>query len=91
MDRHRHFPKFYGSTTVSERGQIVIPAQAREELHLEQGVKLMIFGGLGGPGSKGLILMPAETVTEFLEKITERMTRFENALREISEQVDREE
>ncbi len=35
--------KFFGSTTISEKGQIVIPAEARKLLSLEKGEKLLVF------------------------------------------------
>lgn len=35
---------FYGAVTVSERGQIVIPAQARRDLGIEPGDKLLVLG-----------------------------------------------
>jgi len=38
--------KFYGSVTVSERGQIVIPADARKDFNIKTGDKLLIFGDL---------------------------------------------
>jgi AbrB family looped-hinge helix DNA binding protein len=43
--------RFYGSVTVSERGQIVIPAEARKDFGIKGGDKLLVFGdfeqGLG--------------------------------------------
>ncbi|MEQ4722942.1 AbrB/MazE/SpoVT family DNA-binding domain-containing protein [Nonomuraea sp. B19D2] len=44
---------FYGAVTVSERGQIVIPAQARRDLGIAPGDKLLV---LGDP-EQGLALM----------------------------------
>ena len=38
--------KFYGSVTVSERGQIVIPAEARKDFGMNTGDKLLVFGDL---------------------------------------------
>jgi len=38
--------KFYGSVTVSERGQIVIPADARKDFGIKGGDKLLVFGDL---------------------------------------------
>ncbi|WP_332445389.1 AbrB/MazE/SpoVT family DNA-binding domain-containing protein [Dehalococcoides mccartyi] len=38
--------RFYGSVTVSERGQIVIPADARKDFNIKTGDKLLIFGDL---------------------------------------------
>ena len=35
---------FYGAVTVSERGQIAIPAQARLDLGIEPGDKLLVLG-----------------------------------------------
>ena len=37
---------FYGSVTVSERGQIVIPAEARKDFGIKAGDKLLVFGDL---------------------------------------------
>ncbi len=38
--------KFYGSVTVSERGQIVIPVEARKDFNINTGNKLLMFGDL---------------------------------------------
>lgn len=38
--------KFYGSVTISERGQIVIPADARKDFSINAGDKLLVFGDL---------------------------------------------
>lgn len=47
---------FYGAVTVSERGQVVIPAQARRDLGIGPGDKLLV---LGDP-QQGLALMTLE-------------------------------
>jgi len=36
--------EFYGTATVGERGQIVIPLSARKALNIEKGEKILIFG-----------------------------------------------
>ena len=56
--------QFYGSVTVSMRGQIVIPTQARRDLNIERGEKLLV---VGGPGS-GLILIRASAVGSILDQ-----------------------
>jgi AbrB family looped-hinge helix DNA binding protein len=38
--------KFYGSVTVSERGQVVIPVEARRDFGIRTGDKLLVFGDL---------------------------------------------
>ncbi|TET51171.1 MAG: AbrB family transcriptional regulator [Anaerolineales bacterium] len=50
--------RFYGAVTVSERGQIVIPAQARRDFGIEVGDKLLVLGDLG----KGIALARASKV-----------------------------
>jgi AbrB family looped-hinge helix DNA binding protein len=36
--------KFYGSTIIGGKGQVVIPKEAREDLKLKKGDKLLVFG-----------------------------------------------
>jgi AbrB family looped-hinge helix DNA binding protein len=36
--------KFYGTTTLGARGQVVIPAQARKDLKLKPGDHLVVMG-----------------------------------------------
>lgn len=38
--------RFYGSVTVSERGQIVIPIEARRDFDIKTGDKLLVFGDM---------------------------------------------
>jgi AbrB family looped-hinge helix DNA binding protein len=43
----QHIPspgKVYGTARVGERGQIAIPADARRELAIESGAKVVVFG-----------------------------------------------
>jgi AbrB family looped-hinge helix DNA binding protein len=35
---------FYGSTTIGEKGQVVIPAKARKMMDIAKGEKLLVFG-----------------------------------------------
>ena len=71
-------PKLYGSTTVGERGQVVIPAEARRDFHLTPATKLLVFGG---PGGEALIFTKAESVTEFLTRATSMLSRLDEVLR----------
>lgn len=48
--------KIFGTVSVNDKGQIVIPAEARKEFGIEPDTKLMVFGW--GCGSrKALFLM----------------------------------
>jgi AbrB family looped-hinge helix DNA binding protein len=55
---------FYGAATVGERGQIVIPADARTALGIKPGDKLLVFRD---PVVDGITLAPLEAVQSVLE------------------------
>jgi bifunctional DNA-binding transcriptional regulator/antitoxin component of YhaV-PrlF toxin-antitoxin module len=40
----KHGERFYGTATIGERGQAVIPAEARKAMKLAKGQKLLVFG-----------------------------------------------
>lgn len=54
---------FYGAVTVSERGQIVIPARARRDLGIDPGDKLLV---LADP-EQGIALMTIELLMRNLQ------------------------
>lgn len=64
----------YGSATVSERGQVVIPLEARKELGFEPGTKLLVFAA---SGHGGLVLVPAEALTQFISQAISRLADLE--------------
>ncbi|HEY3413931.1 MAG TPA: AbrB/MazE/SpoVT family DNA-binding domain-containing protein [Armatimonadota bacterium] len=55
---------FYGSVTVGERGQVVIPADARKAMRIEPGDKLLV---LGHPVQHGLVLTKLDEVQDVIE------------------------
>jgi AbrB family looped-hinge helix DNA binding protein len=59
--------KLYGTATVGTKGQVVIPADAREELSIQPGDKLYVVGSKKGQ-FVGLIK------EEQLRKMVERLT-----------------
>ncbi|MBS1719709.1 MAG: AbrB/MazE/SpoVT family DNA-binding domain-containing protein [Armatimonadetes bacterium] len=58
---------FYGSVTVGERGQIVIPAEARAELGFNPGEKLLV---MRHPIHAGLMVFKISDARAFLEEFT---------------------
>ena len=76
-DFEQAIPKFYGATTIGERGQIVIPADARKHLGLSPSTKVMVFGGNTG---EGLLIIKAESVAEYLAKASSILSNFEKIL-----------
>jgi AbrB family looped-hinge helix DNA binding protein len=80
---HQHLmgetvPKFYGATTIGERGQIVIPAEARKDLNLSPSTKVMVFGG---PVGKGLLIVEADSVAEMLAHASKMLSGVEEVLK----------
>ena len=59
--------KFYGTVTVSERGQIAIPAEARREFEINVGDKLLVMGHLG----QGIGLIKASALKEMLSHMSD--------------------
>ncbi len=70
---------FYGTSTVGERGQIVIPAEARAEIGFNPGDKVMI---MRHPHHKGVMLFKIDAVREFLNDFTENLNRIEGSKEE---------
>ena len=67
-DVHKRFhskDKFYGTTTMGARGQVVIPAEARKDLGLNPGDQLAVMGKFG----KVLGLMKTDQMLDFVETI----------------------
>jgi AbrB family looped-hinge helix DNA binding protein len=60
MTQQSEGKRFYGAITVSDRGQIVIPAEARRDFNIEVGDKLLVLGDL----EQGLALIKASTLLE---------------------------
>jgi len=73
-DTHFFSDLFLGAVTVGERGQIVIPAGAREAYGIQGGDKLLVFHH---PWHCGLIVVRIEDVqrmTEAAMTLAEQMT-----------------
>lgn len=73
--------RYFGSATVGDRGQMVIPAAARRELGIQPGEKMVIFGR----GKGRLTLVKAELVSSFVSKALTDLAELERRLREDSE------
>ena len=61
--------KFYGTATINRRGQLVIPANARKELGIVAGTKLLTFECLRGGG---LVLVKGDTIEQMLGLTSQR-------------------
>jgi len=61
----------FGSVKVGERGQIVIPKEAREIFDIRQGDVLLVLGDV----ERGIALVKADTLREFARKILDSSER----------------
>ncbi|MFC1978512.1 AbrB/MazE/SpoVT family DNA-binding domain-containing protein [Chloroflexota bacterium] len=60
--------KFYGTATVSERGQIAIPAEVRRDFDINVGDKLLVIGHLS---HQGIGLIKASSLKEMLSHMAD--------------------
>ena len=84
---HQHMmgkgvPKFYGATTIGERGQVVVPAEARKDLELTHSTKVMVFGA---PMGEGLLLIKADSISEMLVHANQMLSGVEEMLKSSSD------
>jgi AbrB family looped-hinge helix DNA binding protein len=78
-------PKFYGSTTVGERGQVVIPAEARRDFEMTPTTKLLVFGN---QEHGGIMLTKAENVSRFITMATGILEKLEALQKSLEEEAD---
>ena len=67
---------FYGTATVGERGQLVIPAEARHDLGIQAGDKILI---MRHPAHRGLMMFKLEAARAFLDEFTTMIANAESA------------
>ena len=65
--------KCFGSTVVGPRGQIVIPVEARKELDMDVGTRLLTFKL---PQGRGLVFVKVEAVEEFINIMGQHVNEF---------------
>ena len=68
------FPKmeFYGSTTVGERGQVVLPAEVRKKFGIEAGQKLLVLGPKDKDNVWAVTLVESSVLSHVFGEISER-------------------
>lgn len=65
-----HFAKILGTATLNEKGQLVIPAEARADLDLKAGSRLVI---MRSPDKPALVLLKAEEVESMIKDMTDAL------------------
>lgn len=74
-----HEKKLYGSATVGTKGQVVIPADAREELHINPGDRLYV---VGSPDMKWVGFIQEDQLRSIIDTITNDVESYRSALDE---------
>jgi AbrB family looped-hinge helix DNA binding protein len=76
MNPHPH-EAFYGTTTLGEKGQVVIPAEARNAMKLKKREKLLVFS----MGHGMLALAKLENLARFEQHMSKRLAALRKAVR----------
>lgn len=63
---------FFGSVTIGDRGQVVIPSEARAELGFQPGDKLL---AMRHPVYEGIMFFKIDAVREFLDDFAKNLER----------------
>jgi len=71
--------KCFGTAVLGPRGQLVIPVEARKELGIDTGSKLLVFGHFNG---RGLIFIKAEAAEELLNIMSSRLDEVARLVKE---------
>ncbi len=72
-----HDKKLYGTATVGTKGQVVIPADARDELGIQAGDRLYVVGSCE---RKWIGFIKEEQFREILEHITDNVENYKQLL-----------
>jgi AbrB family looped-hinge helix DNA binding protein len=77
--------KLYGTATIGTKGQVVIPAEAREDLGLKPGDRLYV---ISGSHAGGLVLLKEEMLETLVEKMSAQIEGFRHFKQELNEARD---
>lgn len=75
------FHKCYGTATIGERGQVVIPAEARRAMKLEAGDRLIV---IGGKENHPLLMIKSDNLAESISRLTAKV----NFLKELNGELE---
>lgn len=72
-----HDKKLFGTATVGTKGQVVIPADARESLGIESGDRLYV---VGSESKKWVGFIKEEQFRELLDHLTDNLEQYKDVL-----------
>ncbi len=73
MGLHHDNKKLYGTATIGTKGQVVIPADAREDLGLKPGDKLYVINAMN---KGGVVLLKEDMLEDMVAHMSEQIEGF---------------
>jgi AbrB family looped-hinge helix DNA binding protein len=77
-------PDFFSITTLGERGQVVVPKEARDALSLTAGSKLVVLPSRRG---NGILLMKVENIKELAQQMSEKADHMSQKSKQLQEKL----
>jgi AbrB family looped-hinge helix DNA binding protein len=74
----RGHDRIYGSTTIGERGQVVMPAEARKDFGIEVGDKVIVM-----KHGMGILFLKADDVARLLSERMARLAELERTIAQV--------
>ncbi len=78
MALHMKNEVFYGTTTLGERGQAVVPAEARKALKLKAGDKLLVFS----MNDDMLVMTKLSQLQKFATHLSKKLNSMEKIIKQ---------
>lgn len=78
---------FYGAATVGDRGQVVIPSEARKRFGIHPGDKVLV---VGHPADCGLVLCKIDAMREVFSSLLADLERIESKVSPPDQKINQE-
>ena len=81
MKKSENQRQFYGTVNIGEKGQMVIPAEARKSMGIKKGDKLLVFG----MGCDMLAITKLSKVEQFASHLSDQL----DPIRKITKKINK--
>ncbi len=81
MKKSENQKQFYGTVNIGEKGQMVIPAEARKSMGIKKGDKLLVFG----MGCDMIAITKLSKVEQFASHLSDQL----DIIRKITEKINK--
>lgn len=88
---HQAESSFYGVATIGTKGQLVIPAEAREHMKIGPGDKVIVIGKRHPTKGFGMVcICPISSAEGFIEEMTNAISQTQAALKMAKQDKEKE-